>query len=80
LQILRLIVGAAAGALQGANVLSKMPSGYEVGFGGTRDIGSILEPVPEGQTLQGFEVSDRIRVMDDELYQGLRLADGHSDT
>ena len=62
-------------------MLSKMPGGYEVGFGGTGDIGSILELVPEGEPLQSFEVSDRIRVMDDKILdQGLRIGDGHSDT
>jgi hypothetical protein len=32
----------------------------KLGFGGTGDIGSILELVPEGETLQSFEVGDRI--------------------
>lgn len=29
-------------------------------FGGAGDIGGLLELVPEGETLQSFEVSDRI--------------------
>jgi hypothetical protein len=37
--------------------------------------------VPEGATLQSFEVIDRIRAMDDKLLdQDLRLGGGHSDT
>jgi hypothetical protein len=50
-------------------------------FGGTGDIGPILERVPEGETLQSFEVRTGSLMMDDKLLdQDLRLGGGHSDT
>jgi hypothetical protein len=46
-----IVCASAAGALEDGNVLSKMPNGYKVGFEEASDMGSILELVPEGETV-----------------------------
>jgi hypothetical protein len=69
-----IIAGAsAADALEDANVLSKMPDGYKVGFEETSDMGSILELVPEGETITQWTEMLTVQILRNE--NGLTLSE-----
>jgi hypothetical protein len=69
-----IIVGAsAAGPLEDVNVLLKIPNGYKVGFEDTSDMGSILELVPEGETIAQWSEMLTVQILRNK--KGLTLSE-----